>query len=363
MNYNNYFYSNEGINNGSPHDSQKQKVIDSIIVNISTIVSADQLRLIEGIIIKALHGVEFADTTTQPSADVDLTEYYLKLFTANAKLSGKKEDTIKCYLYSVRALLNAIDRPIVDITKDMIKYYLLTQQSTRHWSPSYVVTTVRYLNQVFKFLHDEGYIQCNPMRGITIKEPPKNKIVYLTEDEIVRMQDAAITLEEKAVLNFCLSTGCRVGEIVKIKRSDIDFQNRTVSIISEKSGNPRTVYLTPRAKKSLMDYLNSRTDSCESLFVCERRKRTRDGELGVVPIADFRLETISKELGMRANIDKKCTIHIFRRTLATTLINNNCPVQVIQAILGHSSSDVTLSHYASLANKNIQQNFDSYIQY
>lgn len=343
--------------------TDKDTIINSVVANLADIFSPVQLRMIESEMIRALSNVEFAKTTTQLSINIDETDRYLKLFVANYKLMGRTTDTIKNYMYVIKAFLRKADKPVGDISRDYVKFYLLTESSTNQWSPSYVITVKRYIGQLFTFLHDEGFIRKNPTKGIVLADPPKKDIVYLTDDEIVRMQDAAHSLEEKAILNFCLSTGCRVGEITAIKKSDVDLLEGSVNVISEKSKKPRTVFLTPRAKQYLKDYLGSRSDNCDSLFISGKRKTDKQGNLVTQPISQDRLEFLSKRLAKRAGISKNCTIHIYRKTLASTLINNNCPVQVIQKILGHSSPDVTLSYYANISTKSIKESFDHYMQY
>ena len=74
----------------------------------------------------------------------------------------------------------------------------------------------------------------------------------------------------------------RVGELVKLNRSDIDYHNREC-IVTGKGDKQRKVYFDARTKIHLQKYINSRTDSNEALFVSllapyERLQISSNGE-------------------------------------------------------------------------------------
>ena len=57
-------------------------------------------------------------------------------------------------------------------------------------------------------------------------------------------------------------------------------------------------------------------------------------------------------------IDKVCTVHVFRKTFATRLADNGCPLEIIQELLGHSSAAVTSKHYVAKTQARVRREFE-----
>jgi site-specific recombinase XerD len=78
----------------------------------------------------------------------------------------------------------------------------------------------RFVSAFFSWAADEGYILKNPVKSIkNIKQQQKPK-EFLTKEEVVRMKDACKTLRETAILDFLLSTGVRVSELVALNKEN-----------------------------------------------------------------------------------------------------------------------------------------------
>ena len=62
----------------------------------------------------------------------------------------------------------------------------------------------------------------------------------------------------------------------------------------------------------------------------------------------------SKEIGVVVAIHKKRLHHLARRTFATTvLLFNDVPMEIVSALLGHSTMSITQDSYAKIVNKKI----------
>lgn len=79
-------------------------------------------------------------------------------------------------------------------------------------------------------------------------------------------QDTAKGKRERAVLEFLLSTGARVGEVPDVKIADIDFVSGTLMIYGHKDREYREVYLDDAAKVHIKRYLDSRQDDSPYLL-------------------------------------------------------------------------------------------------
>ena len=102
------------------------------------------------------------------------------------------------------------------------------------------------------------------------------------------MRKACKTDFDEALFETFYSTGCRVGEIVNMKISDIDFEKEQIKVCG-KGDKERFVLLTPRAHLSLKIYLKNRTDDNPGVFVSEKR--------GNKPLGKCSLENRIRELG------------------------------------------------------------------
>lgn len=104
---------------------------------------------------------------------------------------------------------------------DRLKKYLI--RSGDHLKPSSLGHRVRCVKSLFRWSHEEGYILKNP--AAKLKEPKLGKRIpkFLSELEIEHLREACQTTMEKALFEFMYSTGCCIGEVVKLNREDIDF--------------------------------------------------------------------------------------------------------------------------------------------
>lgn len=118
-----------------------------------------------------------------------------------------------------------------------------------------------------------------------------------------------------------------------------------------KGDKQRKVYFDAKAKIHLQQYLNSRNDNNEALFVSLLKPYKRLQISGV--------EIRMRQLGRRLNINKVHP-HKFRRTLATKAIDKGMPIEQVQQLLGHSKIDTTLQ-YAMVNQNNVKNSHRKFI--
>ncbi len=135
-----------------------------------------------------------------------------------------------------------------------------------------------------------------------------------------------------------LSTGMRVGELVRLNRDSI---NGDEAIVYGKGSKERVVYLNARARVAVDMYLETRTDSEEALFVSETKKNGKHSRLGIPGVE----ETI-RELGKTAGVTDTHP-HRFRRTAATMALERGMPIDQVQQMLGHEQIATTLIYAKS----------------
>lgn len=329
----------------------REIVVTEIIRVMAPVIEVIQLQMLEGAVRGALHGVKLEKECTELSTELDDTRYILECFAANKKLEGCTELTLDQYLRTARRFFLKAGKGYRQITKDDVKYYLAVR--SRQIRPNTLNNEKRNLSSLFTWLHDEGMIERNPVKAIKGIRGEDVEMRYFSTEEEIAIRDVSCSIRDKAIIAFLFSTGVRVGEIAAMNRIDVDLRAGTVTFRGEKSrkGKFRTVYLDIRAKKYLAEYLQTRKDSHMALFVTER---SYNGEPKRLRKAGY--ETITHRICRDAGILKeKGTVHVFRRTFATRLADRNCPIEVIQELMGHSDSGTTSRHYIAKSRKRTQE--------
>ena len=164
------------------------------------------------------------------------------------------------------------------------------------------------------------------------------------------MRDGCKNIRDLAMVDLLYSTGMRVGELVRINRDDIDFDEREC-IVFGKGDKERKVYFDAKTKIHLKKYLEQRKDNNPALFVSLIAPYNRLNISGV--------EIRMRELGKVLNIDR-IHPHKFRRTMATRAIDKGMPIEQVQKILGHSQIDTTMQ-YAIVNQNNVKSSHQKFI--
>ena len=278
------------------------------------------------------------------------TENFVKIFLAAKRVEGCSEKTVRYYDSTIRNVLSAIGKDINQVTTDDLRMYLDEYQKRSGASKVTIDNIRRILSSFFAWLEDEDYIVKSPVRRIHKVKSCKTVKETYSDEALEIMRDSAESIRDLAIIDMLVSTGIRVGELVKLNRGDIDFENRECVVLG-KGNKQRKVYFDARTKIHLQRYLQSRTDDNEALFVSLQRPYNRLLISGV----EIRL----RELGRKLDIHKVHP-HKFRRTLATMAIDKGMPIEQVQQLLGHQSVDTTLQ-YAMVNQANVKLSHKRFI--
>ena len=259
----------------------------------------------------------------------------LERFIATKRLEGRSERTLKYYKITIEKMMKSIDKNVRAITTDDLRHYLADYQQNSNASKMSIDNIRRNLSSFFNWLEDENYILKSPVRRIhKIKTTTAVKEAY-SDDEVERLRDFCTEIRDLALVDMLASTGMRIGELVQLNIEDIDFNERECVVLG-KGDKERIVYFDGRTKLHLQEYLETRKDGNEALFVGLRKPHKRVTINGV----ELRIRQLGQAVGIR-----KCHPHKFRRTMATVAIDKGMPIEQVQKLLGHEKIDTTL-HYA-----------------
>lgn len=215
-------------------------------------------------------------------------------------------------------------------------------------TPSSINTFMTPIRLFFAWLQNEEFIIKNPCASIKPVKEPKRLRKPLTEEQVELLRDSMLTRREKAILEFFLSTGCRLSEVLNVKIKEVDFNNKTLLVIG-KGNKERRVYFTERCKRTLINYLKDRKDACEYLFVTDRKPNRKISTRG--------MQVIINKIQVKAGLDIHIHPHIFRHTFATHALRSGMKPEVIQQILGHGDVGITLKVYAKLAESDVEHSY------
>ena len=166
---------------------------------------------------------------------------------------------------------------------------------------------------------------------IDVPIPKRNKSLpnILTIEEIKRLIDITQNIKHKLIIKMIYGTGLRVGEIVNLKKSEINFKECLIKVKLGKGKKDRFVKLP----FSIRDELEYFSKIGISKYVFESQ---RGGKLNIATI-----QKILKNAQTKSDIKKRVYPHLLRHSYATHLLESGTDLRVIQKLLGHSSIKTT----------------------
>ena len=280
----------------------------------------------------------------------DKDDDFLKIYLSAKKVEGCSEKTLGYYRATIQNTILVVDKPVKQITTDDLRLYLDNYQRNGRTGKVTIDNIRRVLSSFFSWLENEDYILKSPVRRIHKVRTGKTVKETYSDESLEIMRDFAGNIRDLALIDLLSSTGMRVGELVKLTRNDIDFENREC-IVFGKGDKERKVYFDARTKIHLQRYLSKRKDENPALFVTLLAPFNRLKISGV----EIRL----RELGRKLNIPRVHP-HKFRRTLATVAIDKGMPIEQVQHLLGHQNIDTTMQ-YAMVNQTNVKNSHRKFI--
>lgn len=321
----------------------KDLLLNGIMNQLKCILDTEKTILVSEIVMNELSKYEINKLANDYEVIKRENSNLVSVFISAKRIEGCSEKTIGYYKSSIDKLLIAIPKDIHEITTNDIRCYLAQQQDNKKLSKVTIDNLRRIFSSFFSWLEDEDYITKSPVRRIHKVRTDTLVKDVLSDESMEILRDNCTEIRDVAMIDLLASTGIRVGELVKMNREDIDFQERQC-IVFGKGNKEREVYFNARTKIHLKCYLEQRTDNNPALFVSLSSPHSRLTISGV--------ENRLRQLGKRANIIKVHP-HKFRRTLATMAIDKGMPIEQVQKLLGHVKIDTTL-HYAMVNQTNVK---------
>ena len=298
-------------------------------------------------IIKILANYEIIERSTEIIPVDNENERILKRYAACLSIDGKSKGTIYQYIRSCKRLVETVNKPFTEMGAYDVRFYLALEKERGNSNVS-IENQRANLSAFFQWLTDEELIPKNPITKIKpIKCKDEIKLPF-SDIELDELRSACKTKKERAIIELLLSSGIRVSELTEMKIKDINFSTLAVHVVNGKGDKERMTYTTEVSAKHLTNYLNDKPIG-ENLFYNKNNQVLEPGGVRYI------LNTLAKRAGVE-NVHP----HRFRRTFATNLAKRGMDIQDIQALLGHSNIETTMS-YVCIDNEKVKSAYRKYI--
>ena len=267
-------------------------------------------------------------------------ELYVKNNNKYSEIIGKK------YTLQTHLLPHFGNLYLEDISSITIEEYKNKKDKT-HLSRKTINNHLTVLRKCLRTAYEWELLDKLPQ--VKLFKTPPQKFDFFTEKESNKLLEQAEGMWYEMIL-VALKTGMRLGELIALDWSAIDFNVKTLtvrySIVKNILGSPknnkeRHIPLT----NEVISVLNRRRK--ESGFVFTYR--------GKFLKKDYCRNTIArlcKEAGLR-----RIGWHMLRHSFASHLVQKNAPIKAIQELMGHADIQTTM-RYAHLSPSTLRNTVD-----
>lgn len=252
------------------------------------------------------------------------------------KLRNYSDDTVRSYVFAVRALAKQTRRPPDSLGIDDIRAYLLHLIREKKPSWSWYNVQVCGLRFFYRVTLQRDWI----IEHVPYGKRPQKVAVILSRDEVVRFLEAIEEPCYRVALTTIYAAGLRVSEALALVPSDIDSARMLLLIREGKGQKQRLAPLSPTLLDELRAYYRAYRPT-HYLFFGKLRQRK---------ISERALRYAAAEGRERAGIKRHFTLHHLRASFATHLLEAGVELNTIRVILGHAHVSTTERYAQVRAN-------------
>lgn len=270
------------------------------------------------------------------------------LYDSDKRMAGYSPVTLKSYDLQCRLLIRYFgDVDVESLTYEKLKEYVI--KDSDRLKVASIEHRMKFLKSLFRYSTDDGLVDKNPTAKMRFPKQGHRIPKSLTEETIEYLREACETPLEHALIELFYTTGCRIGEVYRLNRKDIDWEERTMIVLG-KGDKEREVYFTIKCRIWLKKYLESRNDDDPALIVTRKAPHRMS-----IPT----IRHLVKKIAERSDSDINVYPHKLRHSYATHLLDNGAPMEFIQEAMGHAKIDTTRL-YAMLSGEKRKEMYRKY---
>jgi len=238
------------------------------------------------------------------------------------KLRGFSNLTLKAYIRHNNEFLKFINKNPEEILQDDIQKYLtyLTEKKLRSSSISLALCALKF--------HYTEILKKQIFSSVKIQKSEKRITEELTKEDIKHILEAIPNPKHRLIVVFMYASGLRVSEVIKLKISDLNIDEKIGRIIS--NNNERYIILSENLLSILKDYLSNRNKESEFLFP------TKYGHLSV-----RMAQKIVNRATKRSKLGKRIYCHLLRSSCKRHLLEEGNDVGIVNSLLGYSGAKIS----------------------
>ena len=285
---------------------------------------------------------------TKPVQKPEQNDFALRCMKREFKLAGYSQLTVKTYVKQIELFYRRTGLKPESVRREDIVLYLENLSNTVGLCRSSVVHIITALKHYYRY----GYPEINPNPAQSIPFPKKERKFpdILSHEEVSALLKCVVNPKHKFLLTLTYSCGLRVGEVVRLRLEDLDFDRKLIHVRQGKGKKDRFVMLSTKLKEPLAKY---RRDYVLRSWLFPGRSPDK-------PITKRTAQAVFEQASERIGLKKHVSIHSLRHSFATHLLEDGVDLRYIQVLLGHKSSKTTeiYTHVCRTDIRNIHSPLD-----
>jgi integrase/recombinase XerD len=258
------------------------------------------------------------------------------------EVRGLASTTLRTYGARIAAFLEWVGErhdSLASVTLGDVDVFLDLKRAQGMKSNS-VATNCQALRTFFRYAESIGRCRTGIARGIRSPAIPKfdgkpKGLPWTKVRRLIRSAsgDNASDIRARAILLLCAVYGLRANEVARLRLSDFDWQNETLTVVRSKRGKSQHYPIQYEAGEAILAYLRKGRPHCSSrsLFVTVSPPFRQLAATALWPIVAKRIRRLGFEC-------EHIGPHSLRHSCATELLRTGSSVQEIADFLGHRST-------------------------
>jgi len=231
---------------------------------------------------------------------------------------------MKAYTFVARDIYKYFKKSPRELTIEEIKEYLIKKQEQKLASQT-IALYVNAINFIFREIYKKG-------DWVNLRHPKKTQKlpVVLSRSEIQKLIASIVNLKHQLMVALAYAAGLRVSEVVKLKVSDLDAEELTLTVRQGKGKKDRLTIISSKIAEDLEQLIKGKRGG-DYIFESERGGR----------LTEMSAQKVFYTALKKAGIKKPASFHSLRHSFATHLLENGVDVRYVQELLGHANIRTT----------------------
>lgn len=284
---------------------------------------------------------QYGKTQNRALASEKFSEPYLDFILSREAMMCTQR-TISWYQFTLGKIISWLEDNYVDSPEKIKSRHvrgLLGEMASKGYADSYIHSYARVMKTFFRFMVQEEYIS----ESIRIQMPKvaEKKLTVYNEVQVRQILRVCKDKRDRAFIQLMVDSGLRLSEVIALNWADVDVSNGIIRVLKGKGRKTRIVVVGVSTRRALLKY-RGEVDSQDLKPLFQTITGGRFTPAG--------LRSWVLRIGKRAKIH--VTPHALRRTFATLSLRAGMDVFQLQALMGHSSLEMT-RRYVSLLDEDL----------